>query len=296
VQLVTTWHHRGHPLAGDFGASATPQINLVPGWLAPTGRAAVALFRRNWIVELGVLALLFLAYNLIRAGGGNNPTAAYNNARHMISFEGPIFTHVELKLNHWIVGVAWLAIPACYFYACMHYAMTPFVLFRSRHQGGWYYWRGYWALVVASGIALIIYALVPMAPPRLMPSFGSIDIMSHFSHYGWWGGAASAPRGIGDATDQFAAMPSLHFGWSLWCGIQMWQLRKPVWRIAAIAYPTIQVFVVLATANHYVLDVVAGGLCVITAYLLVSLAGRFIHSRGADRVQDPVQQQSPALA
>ena len=81
---------------------------------------------------------------------------------------------------------------------------------------------GYVALVVASAIGLICYALFPAAPPRLVPGLGMVDVLQRFSAYGWWGAAASAPRGIGDATNQFAAMPSLHFGWSLWCGIQMW--------------------------------------------------------------------------
>ena len=100
--------------------------------------------------------------------------------------------------------------------------------------------------------------------------------MRAFSDYGWWGEAASAPRGIGDATNQYAAMPSLHFGWSLWCAIQMWSFAGLRWRVAAVAYPTLQVLVVVATANHFLLDVLGGALCVLAALGIVT-AVRLVH-------------------
>ena len=45
--------------------------------------------------------------------------------------------------------------------------------------------------------------------------------MAQYSSYGWWGGDASAPRGMGGLTNQYAAMPSLHVGWALWCGVML---------------------------------------------------------------------------
>ncbi|TWH03212.1 PAP2 superfamily protein [Nocardioides sp. J9] len=241
----------------------------------------------SWLVEMGVLVALFTAYNAIRAVWGDDPAAAFGHARGVLRIEGDLFSLVELPLNEWILGLPALAVATCYFYALMHYAMTPLVLLVSRRHGGWHYWRGYWALVLASAIALVGYALLPTAPPRLMPELGTVDVMAHFSEYGWWGSAASAPRGLGDATNQFAAMPSLHFGWSLWCAVQMWGLGRTWWRVAAVAYPTLQVFAVLATANHFVLDVVAGGACVVTAYLVVELVGRVVRRSRDRRAPEP---------
>jgi hypothetical protein len=106
--------------------------------------------------------------------------------------------------------------------------------------------------------------------------------MAHFSQYGWWGGAASAPRGIGDATNQYAAMPSMHFGWSLWCAIQLWGFKSRVAKVIAIAYPTILGIVVLGTGNHFLLDIVAGALCVAVGYAVVTLVRRAAMLR-ADR-------------
>lgn len=245
------------------------------------------------VVELGAMAILAVIYNTVRAGGGGNKALAMAHARDIARIEGWIFDHLELALDHWLVGVPVLAVAACYFYALMHYVMTPTILVLSRRRGGWRYWRGYWALVVGSAIALVIYANWPLAPPRLMPELGTIDIMQHFANAGWWGDAASAPRGLGDATNQFAAMPSLHFGWSLWCGIQMWGFGKRWWRVAAVAYPLLQALVVLATANHFFLDVVGGATCILLGFGIVSLIGRVLGKTGAPA---PVADEEPAPA
>ena len=232
------------------------------------------------VVELGAMTILAVIYNTVRAGGGSDKAIAMAHARDIVRIEGWIFEHLELSLDHWIVGVPVLAVAACYFYALMHYVMTPTILVLSRRRGGWQYWRGYWALVVASAIALVIYANWPLAPPRLMPELGTVDVMRHFASAGWWGDAASAPRGLGDATNQFAAMPSLHFGWSLWCGIQMWGFGSRKWRIVAVTYPTLQALVVIATANHFGLDVLGGALCVLLAYGIVTVVGRALGKTG----------------
>jgi hypothetical protein len=228
--------------------------------------------RAHWILEVVVLVGLFAAYNLIRATQGKDAGAAVAHSRWILELEGRVFDYVEVPLNSWMGTVPVVAVAACYFYALMHYVMTPAVLLLSRRHGGWLYWRGYWAIVLASAIALAVYAAWPVAPPRLVPDLGIADVMRDHADYGWWGSAASAPRGIGDATNQYAAMPSLHFGWSLWCGIQIWALSGRAWRLLAVAYPALQVLVVVATGNHFLLDVVGGAAVVVVAYLAVGLA------------------------
>jgi len=229
---------------------------------------------RTTVIELTVFLALAVAYNFVRSAPGTNATVAIAHARDIVAAEGWLFNHLEVPLNEWMVSVPAIAVVSCYLYALLHYAATPIVFFLSRRRGGWQYWRGYWALVVASGIALAGYAMYAAAPPRLTPDLGIVDVMSHFSQYGWWGSAASAPRGIGDATNQYAAMPSMHFGWALWCAIQMWGFKTKAWRAVAVAYPTVLLVVVLGTGNHFLLDVVAGAACVVVAYGVVTLIGR----------------------
>jgi hypothetical protein len=179
-------------------------------------RRALAFARCHPVFELAAFAVLAVAYNVVRSIGGVDELSAKAHGADILSAEGWIFDHLEVPLNDWMLSHTAFAVAACYIYAVLHYVATPTVFFLSRRRGGWQYWRGYWSLAVASGIALVGYAVYPAAPPRLMQSTGIADIMAHFSQYGWWGSAASAPRGIGDATNQYAAMPSMHFGWSLW--------------------------------------------------------------------------------
>lgn len=255
--------------------------------MAPSRAIALRrVFLNRALVELGAMAILAIVYNTIRAGGGSDKALAMAHARDVVRIEGWIFHNLELNLDHWIVGVPVLAVAACYFYALMHYLMTPLILVLSRRRGGWQYWRGYWALVVGSAIALVIYANWPLAPPRLMPELGTIDVMQHFADAGWWGDAASAPRGLGDATNQFAAMPSLHFGWSLWCGIQMWGWGSRRWRVAAVSYPLLQALVVIATANHYLLDVLGGATCILLGYAVVTVIGRLTGRTGSREARE----------
>jgi hypothetical protein len=242
-------------------------------------RRALAFARRHTLFELVAFAVLAVAYNVVRSIGGVDEVTAMAHASDILAAEGWVFRHLEVPLNDWLLGHTAFAVAACYIYAVLHYVATPTVFFLSRRRGGWQYWRGYWALAIGSGFALIGYALYPAAPPRLASATGITDIMAHFSQYGWWGGAASAPRGIGDATNQYAAMPSMHFGWSLWCAIQLWGFKNRIARTIAIAYPTVLGLVVLGTGNHFLLDVLAGGACVVAAYGIVTLIRRVARSR-----------------
>jgi hypothetical protein len=236
------------------------------------------------VVELAVLALLFVAYNIVRALPTTSPQVAFDHATALLSMEGALFWRIDVPLNQWLQATPFLAVAACYYYALLHYLATPAVLVIARRHGGWAYWRGYWALILGSAFALVGYALFPAAPPRLIPDLGVVDVMRLYADYGWWGSAASAPRGIGDATNQYAAMPSMHFGWALWCAIQMWGFRSHIWRALAIAYPSVLVVVVIATGNHFVVDILAGGACVVTAYAIVEVTHRALTRRSEQRV------------
>jgi hypothetical protein len=232
-------------------------------------------FDRNRLIELMVLGLLFVIYNVVRALPSTTAQVAVEHAHLILSWEGPLFRQLELPLNQWLAATPVLAVAACYFYAGLHYLATPAILLLARRRGGWPYWRGYWTLVLASALALAGYALFPTAPPRLVPDLGIIDVLRAYADFGWWGSAASAPRGIGDATNQYAAMPSMHFGWALWCSIQMWGFGSRRWRAVAISYPSALAVVVLATGNHFAIDVLAGAACVVVAQATVMLVHRY---------------------
>ena len=106
---------------------------------------------RTTVIELTVFLGLAIAYNFVRSAPGTNATVAIDHAHDIIAAEGWVFDHLEVPLNEWMVSVTPVAVVSCYIYALLHYAATPIVFFLSRRRGGWQYWRGYWALVVASG-------------------------------------------------------------------------------------------------------------------------------------------------
>jgi hypothetical protein len=212
--------------------------------------------RRAWR-ELLVVACIYELYTLSRrlAVGGHG--TATTNAEHLLHAERSAHLAPEQWFNHAVTTRPVLAIPADYAYASLHYAVTVAVLiwlWRS-HPGSYLFARR--TLTAATLLGLVGFVVFPLAPPRMLPGF--VDTMARYGNDGWWGTAASAPKGLGGLTNQYAAMPSLHVGWALWCA---WQIvlntRRPSVRVAAVLYPLLTVLVVISTGNHYLADVAAG--------------------------------------
>jgi hypothetical protein len=107
----------------------------------------------------------------------------------------------------------------------------------------------------------------PLAPPRLMAGGGFIDTVTvHHT----WGSLSSGD--LSHVSNQYAAMPSMHIGWSLWCGITVWSLARPVWvRVLAVVYPVFTLTVIIATGNHFWADAVGGVVCLALGYGAVYL-------------------------
>ena len=179
--------------------------------------------------------------------------------------------------------------PADFAYASLHYLVTPAVLVWLWRRHPTHYRLARTWLMISTLIGLAGFTMLPTAPPRLLPGgYGFVDTMAQYSPYGWWGADASAPRGMGSLTNQYAAMPSLHVGWALWCGLILFRLGRhwPVRAIGAI-YPVVTVLVVLGTANHYLTDAVAGVLVMGIGRALAQPALRVVKAlpvhRHADR-------------
>ena len=209
-----------------------------------------------------------MGYSLGRLVGHAGLPTAMANARDLLHLEALLHLNIEKPVNEVLDSVPLLALLGSYWYALLHYVVTPGVLLWAYRARPLHYRRVRNALVLASAIALVGFTLIPMAPPRMLPGYG--DTLAMTAQHGWWGGDASAPRGLGAMTNQLAAMPSLHVGWALWCAWVVFTLTKRRWvRIAAIAYPIGTTLVVIGTANHYVLDAVAGVLVMLFAIHVV---------------------------
>ena len=241
--------------------------------------------RVPWWRELGLAAVLYGAYDLVHGLIEGDRGTAVRNGSMLLHVERFLHLDPELWLNHTLDKVPVLAVAACFFYATLHFVVTPAVLI-------WVYWkrqphygqvRTTLALITLS--ALIGFWLFPTAPPRLLPHAGLQDTLAMFRSWGWWGGHVGVPAAARPIENVYAAMPSLHVAWAAWCGATIFLLaRVRVVRLLAVLYPIGTAVVVMATANHYLLDVLAGLLLWLVAQLVVAA---FTRTRGqrADGVE-----------
>ena len=120
------------------------------------------------------------------------------------------------------------------------------------------------ALFISGAIGLVIFMLFPVAPPR----FGAIDLVDTITERSQ-SYRAFLPPGL---TNQYAAVPSLHFGWNLLVAISLWRATvNRVVRVFALAIPPAMALAVVATGNHYVVDVLAGGVVALTGLALARM-------------------------
>ncbi|MGW3169598.1 phosphatase PAP2 family protein [Streptomyces sp. NPDC001153] len=216
--------------------------------------------RLRWWTELPLILLVYGCYSAGRLLARGDVSSAVDHGLAILRLEQTLHLNAEHPLNRLFTREPWLGVPADFWYASLHYLITPAVLvwlFRRRAE---YYRRARTWLMTSTFLGLIGFTLLPTCPPRLLSAgHGFVDTMAHYSSYGWWGGEASAPRGMGGMTNQYAAMPSLHVGWALWCGVMLWRhggTRGA--KIIGVLYPLGTALVVMGTANHYLLDAVAG--------------------------------------
>jgi hypothetical protein len=235
--------------------------------------------RPRWWAELLLTGVVYAAYSGGRLLARGDVRSAVDHGLAILDLEKSLHLNAEHPLNRLFTETPALGIPADFAYASLHYLVTPAVLvWLFRRRPGRYRAARTW-LMVSTLLGLIGFTLLPTCPPRLLDArHGFVDTMAQFSSYGWWGAEASAPRGMGAMTNQYAAMPSLHVGWALWCGVMLWRYgRTPLLKALGVAYPLLTTIIVMGTANHYFLDAVAGAAVMGLGLLLTAPALRLAH-------------------
>src|SRR5262245_10226501 len=169
--------------------------------------------RPRWWLELVSIASLYGLYTAVRGLKSDNLASADATGRELLRLENLWHLNPEHTLNDLLAQVTALAVPACYFYATLHYILTPAVLIWMYGRRPAHYRVARSTILLATILGLVGFWLLPTTPPRLLDGAGYHDTMAEVSSWGWWGGDASAPRGMGGLTNQYAAMPSLHCGW-----------------------------------------------------------------------------------
>lgn len=261
-----------------LGASSPADAkHLVERPRAPWSRLASSAGLR----ELFLVATLYLVYTGSRTLADRNVRAAGGRARRLLMQESRAHLAWEHGLNQFFVNHDLVGLLGSDWYSTAHYLVTAVVLVWL-YRGDRGYASARWALVVATGAGLVLYLLAPTAPPRLVT--GYTDVLALHRADGWWGSDASAPRGLGQLTNELAAFPSLHAGWSLWVAlvVQSRSVRQSI-RLLGWIYALLTAAVVVGTANHWVADVLGGWLICAVPWVAATFTERRLSHRPSEK-------------
>jgi hypothetical protein len=209
---------------------------------------------------LAIVFVLLEVYGYARSLAHTRYGAALANGRNILDVEDHLGLDVELGVNRWLTRHHDVSQVAVWLYQHTHTGLTMTVLLLCYLVGPDVYRPARNALVLTNLVGLAVFFVLPVMPPRLLPDGGFVDSVADAG----FGVTHSAPL----PADQYAAMPSLHVGWALWVAVVvMTLLRHYRVRWVAVLHPISTAVVVVLTANHYVLDVVAGAAVTMAALL-----------------------------
>jgi hypothetical protein len=253
---------------------------------APT-LASPSASRYGWVRETAIVVGFYYVYQTIRslADHGGVTNRAYANARRLVSWERHLSLFHEQAIQQAFLASHWFIRVMNIYYGTLHFVITVGLLiwmYRKRHHG----YRAMRNLLgLTTALALIGYWGFPLAPPRLykcndnIPVPGPdgftigkcfVDTLNKVG--GLWSYHSPVAKAV---ANQYAAMPSLHFAWSVWCGIVMWRYcRTTSLRALGVLYPVLTLFAIVVTANHYFLDAVGGAIVIGAAAWIIHAQAR----------------------
>jgi len=230
-------------------------------WNSPAARIAA---------KIGVFVVLFQAYKMIRQTfAQRSEDMGFDNAARLISWQRQLHLFVEPNVQRWALSHEWLIralnwnyflfMPAFYLCCAIGILFAPAAFRRLRR-----------VFLFSMLLALPWYAVFPLAPPRFMTGYGLADTLQRF-------GPVSDTGGGMVKANQFAAMPSMHVGWTTIaaCMLAAAIPNKAVGRTVGAALVAWMCLTVVATGNHYVLDILGGWMIVAVSFGMARLSERF---------------------
>ena len=245
-----------------------------------TRTAPPPLVRLYWWKEAALVLGFYAVYTTIRNQFGSarvSPEVAYDNAELVIDIEQAVGSFHEQAIQSWFLDWDWFLWFWNVFYGTFHFGVTIFALvwLYRRFPERYPRWRNTFAITTAS--ALVGFALFPLMPPRLLsvgPPYGGAahggtqyDFVDSLAEVG---GLWSFDSGtMQEVSNQYAAMPSLHFAWALFCAVAaVPTLTNRLARWALILYPAATLFAIVVTGNHYWIDALGGAVALGIGYVL----------------------------
>ncbi len=210
---------------------------------------------RLGIHEAAFVVSAFLVYFLTRAAVVGRASEAISRGLRVVSLERHLGLYHEAHMQSWILGTHWLIKAANWVYFWGHmpvvilFAIWLFITDRRM------YTLARNAFLASGAIGVLIYWLFPVAPPRLLPGLGIVDTMAVYDRISY------NAQEVGAFVNQYAAVPSLHFGWALLLGLMVaWATRHPLMWVFGIAWPVAMFFAVVLTGNHFIFDAITGAI------------------------------------
>ncbi|WP_329415362.1 phosphatase PAP2 family protein [Streptomyces sp. NBC_00704] len=213
--------------------------------------------------ELLLVAGLFLVYKLGRQLVAGHTGEAFRDAHDVWRLERWLRLPDEGTVQSLLLHGDGLAQVANTYYATVHFPATlAFLVWLYLRRPAHYLWARR-ALTAVTAAALALHLAFPLAPPRMLAATGLVDTARVY------GPSVYGPPQTDQLSNQFAAMPSLHFGWALMVAIGLIAATRSRRRWLWLLHPLLTLLVIVGTANHYWLDAVAAGVLLGAALALI---------------------------
>ena len=256
---------------GRYDMTDRPPTTADPGRLGQPADAGTGLY---WWAEIILVLAFYVIYSAVRNRFGSEsvePAEAFVNAERVIDLEEAMGLYLEPGLQAAFLDHRWFIQFWNLFYGTFHFGLTVFALIWIYRRPPPLYARQRSTFLCTTGLAVVGFGLFPLMPPRLLSDCGEfgaclaalypfVDTVSDIGGL-WSFDSGTMPR----ASNQYAAMPSLHFAWAAWCTVALWPVVvSRTGRVLVVAYPPATLFAIVITGNHFWIDAV-GGLVVLAA-------------------------------
>lgn len=255
-------------------------VDLVEGDQKRSRPAWIGAVTRE-VFLVGVALTLYVA---VRAIISFHTGRAYENAHQLIDVERALGLFHEPAIQRAFERVGWLdqVFNQIYIFGLWPVVIATLVWLLLRHRDAYFTYRN--ALLISGAVGLVIFLLYPVAPPRFLPGYGFVDTVTLHTHVY----RLTEPPSL---TNEYAAMPSLHVGWNLLMGIAIFRhARWWLLRALALVMPLILYAATVITANHLLIDGIAGSAVALTGLAVAkSMAAGWLdlpHAHGAN-AEDP---------
>jgi len=226
------------------------------------------------LIEVGVGIAIYFLYDTLREQAAGTASAALRHAKEIVDAERFLGLYQEHRIQQafldWSPFISFWNI----YYGTIHFVMPVIALVAMYRKTPVRYVRWRNALLFMLGLGLLGFLVYPLTPPRLMPArHDFVDTAAEYFNFGPQQRIALNANGEPTAAARaafgnlYAAMPSLHVGWSTWSALALLPLVRRRWlKALVLLYPVATIFAIVVTGNHWILDAVGGWVALAAGY------------------------------